>query len=178
MMQFFKWLDIELESNPLLIAFIDLDGCMTDGTALYDGTKIARSYSLQDGHAINYAKNRGILPIVISSSPLTPDIEQRLWWLEINGIFDCVDKANNKFVLDLIERYPTSHIGDDLNDLELLQKVDYPFIPKNCNPQLGIKLGINKMPYLKKLTTLSSYGGNGAVRDYMYKLVEIANKLN
>lgn len=155
-------------ANNELIAFMDLDGTLTDGTVLYDGKRTSRRYFLQDGHAIGEAKRKGIFPIVLTSSPLTPDIKQRFSWLDIPIFCNLKRKSNFYFVWKhLFDEHTTAHIGDDLNDLEFMLHVDHKFIPSNANPQLGInleKLGIN---YIK----LQSSGGNGAVRDYLQTII-------
>lgn len=160
-----------IDNAAKLIAFMDLDGTLTDGTVLYDGQHTARRFNLQDGHAINEAKGSGIVPIVVTSSPITSDIKQRIGWLDI-PVFTSHGKTGKLMiptVCDLLNNFDCGHIGDDLNDLSLLTFVKHPFIPSNANPKLGIsldKIGI-------KYTKLESSGGNGAVRDYLYELISI-----
>lgn len=160
-----------IPNNAKLIAFMDLDGTLTDGNVIYDGEKVSRKYYLQDGHALSAAKQYGIHPIVVTSSPITKDIEQRFRWLQIPVFSNCtlkLDKALIPEVALLMENFDSAHIGDDVNDEQLLRCVDHAFIPSNHNPMLRNildKVGIN-------YTLLTASGGNGAIRDYI-KLLSI-----
>lgn len=151
-----------------LIAFMDLDGTLTDGTVCYDGETVSRRFNVQDGRSINEAKTVGILPIIVTSSPLTMDIVKRANWLNI-PLYSAYKTNVNKSLLPIVRDalagdFITAHIGDDINDLILLNMVNFSFVPSNVNPSISLNESTER---------LLSSGGMGAVRDYMNYLINV-----
>ena len=170
MLRFTDDLDTVWESYPAIVAFMDLDGVLTDGTVIYNGYAISRSFNVQDGHWMNRASQEyPILPVIITSSPLTADIRQRVDVLKV-PIFSTYAKSLDKIELAFVDEVlssglATAHLGDDINDHNLLLEVDYPFIPENATTGL-----LSKWEAVNFISV--PRGGHGAVSTYMFTLIE------
>ena len=160
------------------VAFMDLDGTLTDGTVTYDGANISRSFNVQDGHWIDRAYDSEILSIIVTSSKITRDIEQRVHVLGVPILSTYrlykdnrqMDKSELPVVKDILAGTAiTAHIGDDVNDHNLLLAVDFPYITKNSTE--GLK---NLWKGSLGAMTLPS-GGNGAVSTYLHKLIQLTS---
>ena len=57
------------------------------------------------------------------------------------------------------------YIGDDINDIEVMELVQYKLAPKNLNPILPFKV--------KDLQITENYGGSGAIREIADILVSL-----
>jgi 3-deoxy-D-manno-octulosonate 8-phosphate phosphatase (KDO 8-P phosphatase) len=137
----------------------DVDGVMTDGGLYYsaEGTELRR-FHVHDGLGLQHLKKAGI-EIAILSHSSTPAIIHRAQRL---GIPHCFTQVDNKvaclkqLLLQLnIELKQVAHIGDDLNDLELLKTVGIPITVANAVPEV--------MAHCQLITQKS--GGMGAVRE-------------
>ena len=58
--------DIAPIAGPVRIMFLDVDGTMTDGTISFDAHGDGRSFWIRDGIALEWARDLGVLPVVIS----------------------------------------------------------------------------------------------------------------
>lgn len=137
----------------------DVDGVLTDGGLYYDeeGHEIRRFHVL-DGLGIQNLMNTGVHVCIISRST-TQAIYHRAKALGIKHCYLGVkDKMNTmkQLVKDLnLDISEVAHIGDDLNDLELLRAVGVPItVPK----------AVKEVKEIAKLVTEKN-GGDGAVRE-------------
>src|SRR5258705_12978733 len=53
-------------ARPWRIVFLDLDGTLTDGVITFDHVGDQRHFSIRDGLALQWARDLGVLPVVIS----------------------------------------------------------------------------------------------------------------
>ncbi len=140
-----------------LIAY-DFDGVMTDNTALLfqDGKEAVR-INRSDGLAINIIKNIGIEQIIISTE-INPIVSARADKLKIRVIQNCSDKKKAMVLYceqHSINLHDVIFVGNDINDLEVMQIVGYPVCPKDAYREI---IDISK--YVTK-----SKGGEGVIRD-------------
>jgi len=145
--------------NGIKLLSCDVDGVMTDGGLYYDedGREMRRFHVL-DGLGIQNLMMEGVQVCIISRSS-TKSIAHRAKSL---GIFHCYLGVKSKIecmenlLIELgISLYEVAHIGDDLNDLELMKAVGLPItVPK----------GVKEIKEIAKLITEKN-GGHGAVRE-------------
>lgn len=144
--------------NIRLVAF-DVDGVLTDGSLLYNesGEQLKRFNAL-DGHGLKMLKQSGIKVALITGRS-GPIVERRAADLGIALVYqDARDKAqlisniasDNGFTLDQI-----AYIGDDIIDLQAMQKV-------------GLAVSVPNAPiYIQQAAhwVTSTQGGYGAARE-------------
>lgn len=138
---------------------LDVDGVLTDGKLYYGGEgQEFKSFHTKDGLGINLARYAGIKTAIISGRH-SPAVEKRAKELNIDavylGVHDKVDVLQEilvKFEMTLEE---VCYIGDDVNDLPIMQKVGFPAAPQNA------------VSYVKQTAKFvaKANGGEGAVRE-------------
>ena len=141
---------------------MDVDGVLTDAGMYYaqDGNEI-KKFSTYDGKGIELLKKAGIKTAIITSEN-TKIVENRAKKLKIDylyqGVQDKVKIAKKICALEGINLDHCAYIGDDINDIDLLEIVGYASCPKNAR---------HHVKNINNIIKLDSYGGNGAVRDFI-----------
>lgn len=148
-------------------AFIfDVDGTLTDGRKHYfkttEGVSISKAFSVRDGKGIDLAKKAGLKVCLITADGWEL-IFDRAKDMGINDVFykshDKIRDAKkfcDKYNLDLSE---VCFVGDDVNDIPLLESVGYPAAVGDALPKVKDACK-NKNGYVA-----NSPGGFGAVRE-------------
>ncbi len=149
---------------------MDIDGVCTDNKILVtDDGQFLRSMNVKDGYAIKRALQSG-LKIGVISGGRSEGTRKRFELLGVSNIYLGVDQKMS--VMDQVLKdwnlpHETAcYIGDDLPDLEPMQKVGLPCCPSDAVPEI---LTISK--YISPLT-----GGNACVRDIIEKILQAQNK--
>ena len=141
---------------------MDVDGVLTDAGMYYaqDGNEF-KKFSTYDGKAVELLKKAGIKTAIITSEN-TKIVENRANKLKIDylyqGVEDKVAVAREICRLEGIKLDQCAYIGDDINDIELLKIVGFASCPKNARRQVK---------NINNIIGLDSYGGDGAVRDFV-----------
>jgi len=141
-----------------MVAF-DFDGVFTNNLVLVlqdgaEGVLCNRS----DGLGLQALKNRGIATLVISTEA-NPVVKNRCKKLKLPCFHGCNNKLKvleeqvNKLNISLKE---VAYLGNDVNDLECLNKVGLPSCVSGSHPEV-----LKSCLYLTKLP-----GGGGAVREF------------
>lgn len=146
---------------------MDLDGTLTDGGLYYaeDGSEL-RKYYVRDGMGIKMVQAVGIQTAIVTMST-TPAISKRAERLSIEHlVLGSRDKVAalvgicQKMGISLDQ---VAHIGDDVNDLELLQVVGCP---------VAVADAIEPVRTVAAWVT-PNCGGAGAVRDLCDRLLAV-----
>lgn len=137
----------------------DCDGCLTDGGMYYSeqGDEL-KKFNTRDGMGFKLLRERGILTGIVTSENVDLN-RRRAEKLKID-IFEagCDDKL--AVVMNLcknmgIKLENVCYIGDDINDIKLVEKVGLGCSPCDAVPQV-----ISKAKYVTK-----AKGGEGAIRE-------------
>lgn len=133
--------DVLITARAVELLILDVDGVMTDGRLYYsnDGAE-AKAFHAQDGLAIKMLMNVGI-PIALVTGRTSNLVEQRAAELGIPHIYQGVaDKS--KIIQPLCaatgiapERF--AHVGDDIPDLDLFDKVGVRFSVPGAHPAVA-----------------------------------------
>ena len=113
---------------------LDVDGVLTDGVIYYGPSGDAlKGFSARDGMGITLARMAGLKTAVITGRR-SPMVEQRAKDLHIDYVVQEVQNkltALQQICADLgISLSDVCYMGDDLNDLPLIQSVGFmPIIP-------------------------------------------------
>ena len=140
----------------------DVDGTLTDGCMWYadNGQELKRFY-FRDGLGFQLLREAGIKTAILTGEN-TAIVQKRSDKLHVDYLsMDNHDKLG--YMKDLcrelgIELSEVAYIGDDVNDMELLQAVGYAACPNDAHPM------IKKIGNIKVLTC---NGGRGAVREFI-----------
>ena len=146
----------------------DVDGCRTDGGMYYsaNGEELKR-FCVYDGMGMVCLQQAGI-PCGILTSENSPIVQARAEKLKLRFLYlgvgsrvnpDCLTKlqAAQQICDQLgITLADVCYVGDDINDVELLSAVGYPYCPPNARPEVKAIQGIHM---------LNTPGGQGAIRE-------------
>lgn len=145
----------------------DVDGCLTDGGMYYgdDGAEYKR-FNVYDGAGLVLLQRAGI-PCGILTGEDTAIVENRAKRLGLRYLYMGIgsfrpDKPTKRQVAEQIcaelgiTLQDVCFVGDDVNDIDLLQVVGHPFCPPNARPEVKAIPGIQ---------VLRTPGGQGAIRE-------------
>ena len=152
---------------------LDVDGVLTDGKKYYLEDKVIKVFSVKDGKGIDLAQKSGIKFAIITADKW-PEILYRAKQLNITDVhFDCHDKI--KAAQKFCDKYNFTFndlcfIGDDVNDIPLLNKVGLAATPKDAVDEVILTI-------LNNQGMISTHnGGNGAVRNITDSIRKYINK--
>lgn len=145
----------------------DVDGCLTDGGITYGNsdTEEFKTFNVKDGFGIVSWHKLGRKSAIITGRS-SRVVERRAKELGISYLFQ--DVKDKKAVLQtILEQEGLSFenvaaIGDDLNDLSLLQAVKFSFAPSDALPLVQSSVDV----------ILSRAGGKGAVREMIESVIK------
>ena len=153
-----------MEKLPKLI-LTDIDGVWTDGGMYYDGTNIEmKKFHTYDSAGVLFAHHLGI-PVGILTGENTEIVRRRAEKLKIDylylGVRDKVAVANELCKTLQIDLKDVAYIGDDINDMKLLQLVGWAGVP------------VSSPDYVRDLSTvsLSKKGGEGVFREFVESIL-------
>jgi 3-deoxy-D-manno-octulosonate 8-phosphate phosphatase (KDO 8-P phosphatase) len=149
------------------IIFTDIDGVWTDGGMYYDqnGNEL-KKFHTYDSAGVLISHKYGI-PVAIITGEETEIVSNRAKKIHVDYVFQ---GAKNKLSIAQalcvklgINLNESAFIGDDINDLELLNSVGFSAAP------------INAHHLVKKLVNYitTTQGGEGAFREFVEKLEEM-----
>lgn len=151
--------ELHRRASRIRCVFLDIDGVMTD-CRLYlgpDGLEL-KAVHVRDGYGIKQWLRNGVEVAVISGRPSSA-MRDRLAFLGVRHVFlDTEDKLPTYLALRAqlgLADEECAHIGDDLPDLPLLERVGLAMTVADAHPSI-----------LQRAHWVSQYaGGNGAIRE-------------
>lgn len=149
---------------PKLI-LTDIDGVWTDGGMYYDQTGNEwKKFNTSDSAGVLFAHRLGI-PVGIITGETTEIVKRRAEKLKIDLVFQGV-RDKHSAAQDLCKKLGitlknVAYIGDDINDMELLQTAGISGVPANA-PEYVKALGTIK---------LKKNGGDGVFREFVETIV-------
>ena len=146
----------------------DVDGCLTDGGMYYtaEGETMKR-FCVYDGMGMVLLRKAGI-PCGILTSEQSPVVKARAERLHLDFLYLGVgsrDREGSLTKLEAAKRICTKlgitlaevcYVGDDVNDIDLLSAVGYPYCTPNARPEVKAIPGIH---------ITNTPGGQGAIRE-------------
>ncbi len=156
-----------LKSGEIKLFLSDIDGVLTDAGMYYseNGDEL-KKFSTYDGMGFKLLKNSGIKTGLVTSEDRLLN-KRRFEKLELDFLYQGVNKKLEVVKalckeLD-IDLKNVAYIGDDINDLELLQNVGVAACPANARKP------IKQIP---NIIHLSTSGGSGAVREFVEHILK------
>lgn len=157
--------EVRSRLSQVKLLALDVDGVLTDGGLYYTETgEVLRKFNIKDGQGIKLVKQAGIEVAIITAKSAASTL-QRAKDLGINHTYLGIeDKLSTlKILCDKlkISLAQVAYVGDDINDLEVLQAVGCPLTVADAMPT-----NQNLAIYVTKLA-----GGQGAVREICEMLI-------
>lgn len=148
------------------LVLTDIDGVWTDGGMYYDNTGNEwKKFNTSDSAGVIFCRNMGI-PVGIISGEDTEIVRRRAEKLKIDlvylGVKDKLKVARQlclELKIDLIKE--VAYVGDDVNDIPLLQQVSISATPASAPD------------YVRAFAKwkLKKNGGEGAFREFVEKIM-------
>ncbi|MFN8790513.1 MAG: KdsC family phosphatase [Bdellovibrionales bacterium] len=153
--------------GPVRLFLTDIDGVLTDGGMYYTekGDEF-KKFQVQDGMGFNILKELGIKTgfVTAESRELNLRRSQKLALdFYYPGEKDKLTRVKDLCQSLKISLKDVAYIGDDRNDLELLQEVGFRACPANARPEIKQISGIYQT---------QARGGDGAVREWIDLLIK------
>jgi 3-deoxy-D-manno-octulosonate 8-phosphate phosphatase (KDO 8-P phosphatase) len=150
--------------GPIRIVFLDLDGTLTDGVIGFDTVGDQRNFFIRDGLALAWARDRGVLPVVISGRG-SKAAELRMQDLELEHYLDVKDKvqvAERVMARESVGWDQCVMVGDDLPDIAMLKRAGWA---------VAVSDAVEEVKAVAHWVT-SLAAGRGAVREVMERVLK------
>jgi len=144
-------------TGKVRLLFLDVDGTLTDGVIGWDTRGDQRNFFVRDGIALDWAREMGLLPVVISGRD-SGAVKGRMVDLKLEhylGIKDKVAVAEDVRAREEVLWSACAAVGDDLPDVPLLRRVGWP---------IAVADAVQQVKAVAKTTTVHD-AGRGAVRE-------------
>lgn len=144
-------------AGAVRILFLDVDGTLTDGVITESAGGDSRNFWVRDGLALLWARELGLLPVVISGRP-SPAVANRMSDLGLECHLDIQDKvavAERVLAREGAGWEQCAMLGDDLPDVPLLNRVGWPMAVADAQPEV----------MARARTVTRRGGGRGAARE-------------
>lgn len=139
----------------------DVDGVMTDCGMYYtqSGDEF-KKFNTRDGMGIQLLREAGIKTAILTSEN-TEIVKNRAKKIKIDilkqGVKNKLECMQQICLENSISLENVAYIGDDINDLELLNAVPIKACPNNA---------VKEIKNVQNIIVLESNGGDGAVREF------------
>jgi len=159
------------QCKKIKLVLTDVDGVLTDGGRYYSSAgEQLKKFHVRDGMGVNILLRNNIKTIIVSKEKSTL---LKRWCKEMNISEVLVGRKNKELILTKIcKKYQVTSdeiafIGDDVNDIKLLQIIGFSGAPKDA-----IDLVKKSVNYI-----CSCNGGDGAFREFIdYILIKKFSK--
>jgi len=158
---------VEKIAAGLKAILLDVDGVLTDGGLILIGKdEEAKRFHAQDGMGITIARAAG-LKVGIVTSRSSSVVERRSRELNLDVVFQGSVKKTEVLAKllesDDIEPSQIAYIGDDVQDIPIMERIGIPIAVQNAVPAVK-----ECSVYVTKAS-----GGNGAVREAVEWLLDL-----
>ena len=150
---------LKKKCNQIKLVITDVDGVLTDGGMYYSKNgEILKKFNTRDGMGVELLRNNKI-PVVIITGEKSQIVLNRAKKLLIKDVFIGI-KKKELLLPKICKKYKIKknnvvYIGDDINDLNIMQQVGFSASPKD-----GISIVKKKSNYVCKVK-----GGEGVLRE-------------
>lgn len=155
-----------LDNNKINMVITDVDGVLTDGSMYYsENGELLKGFNARDGMGFELLRLNNIIPVIItkenSNIVLSRAAKIRVEEVHI-GITDKLSKG-----LEIIKKFDilpqnVAFIGDDINDIALMEIVGFPCCPADAEDQVK-----TKVKYICEKT-----GGRGIFRELVNLVIQ------
>lgn len=128
--------DVKKLAKRIKIVLTDVDGVLTDGGLYYTQKgDIMKKFHVRDGMGVTLLRRAGI-PTIIVTKEKTHMVKQWAKNMKIEKLLDGVMKKE-LILVDICKKFnvhpsEVAYIGDDINDIALLNKVGLAAVPNDA----------------------------------------------
>lgn len=158
--RFFIFDHLKAKIAAIKLLILDVDGVMTDGGMYYtESGDQMKKYNAKDGMAIMKAQEAGLKIGIISSAFTDQMVVKRAELLKISHVY--VGRDQKIGVLENwcatlgIGLHEVAMIGDDINDLSIMEKIGFTACPVDAVQLVKHQVDL----------VLQTKGGHGAIRE-------------
>ena len=151
--------EITEKCKKIKLIITDVDGVLTDGGRYYsDKGEIIKKFHTHDGMGVNLLLRNKIPTIILTKEK---SIITKKWAKDMNVSFVVWGAIKKELEIPKIEKKfgvkksEIAFIGDDVNDVSVMEKVGFAVCPSDANP--------NVLPFVDFISTKK--GGEGCFRD-------------
>ena len=157
--------------KKIKLILLDVDGVLTEGGVIYGGKgEELKIFDVKDGLGIKLAQAGG-LKVGILSGRASPALEKRASDLEMDVFFQ--GQRNKSAGLEMVKRSvgieddEIAYVGDDLNDLPVLERVGL---------RIAVQDAVERIKNVAHYVT-EKQGGKGAVREVVELILQAQDKM-
>jgi len=150
------------KASRIRMLVLDVDGTLTDGGIYIDAHGVqSKKFNIRDGMGITLLHEAGIAVGIISHSHAQAILDERARMLGIQYVY-----SGKEPKLEVLERWikelsiasdEVAYIGDDVNDIEIIEKVGLSACPYDAHYKVVRTVDI----------VLQRKGGEGCVREFI-----------
>ncbi len=149
-----------LKAQGIKVAFLDVDGVLTDGGLLYsEAGETLKRFNTLDGHGLKLLQKAGITPVVITGRDSKP-LRNRLAALGIVhahfGTEDKIPAAEQSLQVLGLDWNQAAAMGDDWPDLPMMQRSAFACAPPHAHVEV-----LHRADYVT-----TALAGHGAAREF------------
>ena len=146
----------------------DVDGVLTDNGVFYgESGEVMKRFSIRDGMGVERLRKLADIDTGIITGETSPSVARRAEKLRIIelhlGIKDKLARVQELMQRLQLQWDQLAYIGDDVNDLEVMEKVGIAACPADAMPQVSAIVHYH----------CSVRGGYGAFREFAEWLIEL-----
>jgi 3-deoxy-D-manno-octulosonate 8-phosphate phosphatase (KDO 8-P phosphatase) len=159
---------LKKKAAGIKLLVLDVDGTLTDGGVYIDSHGVqSKKFHIRDGMGITLLHEKGIHVGIISHSRAKTILEERARMLGIERVYSGKEPKLDVLVKWMEELNLTfeqvAYIGDDVNDIEVLEKVGLSACPHDAH------FSLVKVVHV----VLQRNGGEGCVREFIDRFLLI-----
>ena len=153
---------LKQKASHIKFLVLDVDGTLTDGGVYIDANGVqSKKFNIKDGMGITLLRDKGIHVGVLSHSRSKTILDERARMLGIELVYSGKEpklQVLDRWMKELAITYEqTAFIGDDINDLEVIQKVGLSACPHDAHFSVVKEVDV----------VLQRNGGDGCVREFI-----------
>ena len=129
------------QAKRIKLVLTDVDGVLTDNGVYYgEQGEVMKRFSIRDGMGVERLRKECGIDTGIVTGELSPSVARRAEKLTITqlhlGIKDKLRRLNEIMTREGLSWEEIAFIGDDVNDLEVLQRVGLSACPGDAMPEV------------------------------------------
>ncbi len=153
---------LKKKAAQIKLLVLDVDGTLTDGGVYIDSNGVqSKKFHIRDGMGITLLHEKGLPVGILSHSRSKTILDERARMLGIDRVYSGKEpkiEVLSRWMLELnLSFEQVAYIGDDVNDLEVLEKVGFSACPHDAHFSLVKVVDV----------VLQRNGGQGCVREFI-----------
>jgi YrbI family 3-deoxy-D-manno-octulosonate 8-phosphate phosphatase len=156
------------KAQRIKLLLTDVDGVLTDNGVYYgENGEVMKRFSIRDGMGVERLRKLCGIDTGIMTGELSPSVARRAEKLQIThlylGVKDKLGRLNEVMKTHQLSWEEIAFIGDDVNDLEVLQRAGLSACPGDAMP------AVREVVHYQ----CQERGGYGAFREFAEQIIQL-----